>query len=188
LENFLQRQLVNEKLDRVIFGEDYVKLFPNYLVTNGPFTCSYHDFVLFNANPAHVPRRGTNFRYQHSWVHYQGTHSVMKKTWQSRVHGAPMYRVIQKLKKIKLDLKWWSKATFGNFKSKLERNCEKLLVVETKLVQDLNNVPLNNWHLSKEKRCICSIKNIGEDWQGKNGLSMVIGIPLFPPDDEGKKD
>ena len=56
-----------------------------------------------------------------------------------RVQGTPMHRVIQKLKKIKLDLKSWSKITFGNFKSKLERNAEKLLLVETKLVQDLNN-------------------------------------------------
>jgi len=40
----------------------------------------------------------------------------------------------------------WSKATFGNFRSKLERNGEKLLVVENKLVQDPNNARLNNWH------------------------------------------
>jgi len=57
-----------------------------------------------------------------------------------------MYCVVQKLKKIKLDLKTWSKVTFGNFKSKLERNGEKLLQVETKLVQDPNNSQLNNWH------------------------------------------
>ena len=57
-----------------------------------------------------------------------------------------MYRVVQKLKKIKLDLKSWSKDTFGNFKSKLERNGKKLLVLETKLVQNPNNARLNNWH------------------------------------------
>ena len=70
----------------------------------------------------------------------------MKKNWVPRVHGAPMYRVVQKLKKIKLDLKSWSKATFGNFKCKLERNGEKLLTVEAKLVQDSNNARLSNWH------------------------------------------
>jgi len=57
-----------------------------------------------------------------------------------------MYHVVHKLEKIKLDLKSWSKFTFGKFKSKLEKNAEKLLVVETKLVQDPNNAHLNNWH------------------------------------------
>ena len=71
---------------------------------------------------------------------------MVKNNWQSRGHGAPMYHVVQKLKKIKLDLKSWSKATFGNFQSKLERNGEKLLEVENKLVQDPNNARLNNWH------------------------------------------
>ena len=57
-----------------------------------------------------------------------------------------MCHVVPKLKKIKLDLKSWSKATFGNFQSKLERNGEKLLEVENKLVQDPSNAQLNNWH------------------------------------------
>jgi len=138
-KKILQGQLVYEKLDRVIFREDCVQLFPNYLVTNGSFTCSDHAFVLLNTDLAHPPKKGTNFKYQRSWVDYQETHRVVKKNWLLRVHGAIMYRAVQKLKKNKLDLKSWSKTTFGNFKSKLERNDEKLLVVETKLVQDPNN-------------------------------------------------
>ena len=62
-----------------------------------------------------------------------------------RVRGTFMYQLAQKLKKIRLDLKSLSKSTFGNFKHKLERNEEKLLHVETKLVQDPNNAQLNNW-------------------------------------------
>jgi len=55
---FLRWQLVYEKLDRVIFREDCAQLFPNYLVTNGPFTCFDHAFVLLNIELAHPPRRG----------------------------------------------------------------------------------------------------------------------------------
>ena len=58
--------------------------------------------------------------------------------------GTLMYRITQKLKKVKLDLKMWSKSTFGNFKQKLERNAEKLLHVEQKLVAQPNSVHLNN--------------------------------------------
>jgi len=60
-----------------------------------------------------------------------------------RVQGTSMYQLVQKLKKTKLDLKSWSKRTFGY---KLERNTEQLLHVETKLVHKPNSAQLNNWH------------------------------------------
>ena len=133
-KKILRGQLVYEKLDRVLLREDCEQLFPCYLVSNGPFTCSDHAFVLLNTESAHPPRRGTNFKYQHSWAQYQETHSIVKQNWKMRARGTFMYQLAQKLKKIKLDLKTCSKSTFGNFKHKLERNAKKLLQVETKLV------------------------------------------------------
>ena len=58
-----------------------------------------------------------------------------------------MAQKLENKKKIKLDLKSWSKNTLANFKNKLERNADKLLYVETKLVQNPNSARLNNWHL-----------------------------------------
>jgi len=78
-KKFLRGQLMYEKLDKVLFRDDCLHLFPNYIVTNGPFTCSDHAYVLLNTDPAHAPRRGTTFKYQHSWVHYQDTHSIIKR-------------------------------------------------------------------------------------------------------------
>ena len=57
-----------------------------------------------------------------------------------------MYWVANKLKKLKLDLKSWSKGTFGDFKHKLERNAKKPLQVKGKLISQPNNARLNNWH------------------------------------------
>ena len=75
-------------------------------------------------------RRGMTFKYQHSWAQYQDTHYVVKQNWKAHIPGTSMYWVAQKLKKIKLDLKTWSKHTFGNFRHKLKRNGEKLFQVE----------------------------------------------------------
>jgi len=69
----IREQLVYEKLDRVIFRDDCLQLFSNYFITHGPFTCSDHAYVFLNTEPAHAPRRGTTFKYQHSWGHYQDT-------------------------------------------------------------------------------------------------------------------
>jgi len=138
--------LIYEKLDRVLLRDDCLQLFPNYFVINGPFTCSDHAYVYLNTDPHHGPRRGTTFKYQHSWSHYQETHNVVKNNWKFNVRGMPMFRIAQKLKRIKVDLKTWSKCTFGNFRSKLERNNDKLLYVEEKLAIHPHNSRLNNWH------------------------------------------
>ncbi|KAJ8435753.1 hypothetical protein Cgig2_003175 [Carnegiea gigantea] len=138
-KKFPRGQLIYKKLNRVIFREDCAHLFPNYVITNGPFACSDHLFVLLNTEPAHQPRKGTNFKYQHSWAQYQDTHNIVKKNWKMGGRRTPMYR-------IKLDLKCWSKNTFENFESKLERNADKLLHVEKNVVQNPNIARLNNWH------------------------------------------
>ena len=64
-----------------------------------------------------------------------------------------MYRLAHKLKKVKLELKLWSKSTFGNFKHKLQRNTDKLLHVEQKLVGQPLNARLNNLHYRLIKQC-----------------------------------
>ena len=58
-KKWIRRQLVYKKLDRVLFQNDCLQLFPNYCVTNGPFTCSDHAYVFLNTDLAHAPRRGT---------------------------------------------------------------------------------------------------------------------------------
>jgi len=78
-KNFLRGQLIYEKLDRVIFREDCLQLFSNYLVTNSPFTCFDHSYVLLNTAPVHPPRKGTTFKYQHSWACYKNTHILVRK-------------------------------------------------------------------------------------------------------------
>jgi len=77
-----------------------------------------------------------------------------------------MYCIANKLKRIKLDLKFWSKHTFGNFKQKLEKNTDKLLSIEQKLVSQPNNARLNNWHFrlikQREKMHFFNQKNWGK--------------------------
>jgi len=69
---------------------------------------------------------------------------VVRQNWKVNILGTPMYKVAHKLKKIKLDLKTWSKRTFGNFRNKLERNGEKFFEIEQKLILQPHSARLNN--------------------------------------------
>ena len=144
-KKLIRGDLVYEKLDRVIFREDCLSLFPEYLVTNGPFTYSDHAYVFYNTNLAHPPQRGTLFKYQHSRPQYKDVHIAVKRNWKHITNGTTMCRVAR-TDEAQLNLKVWSRSMFGNFKNKLEGNAQQLLRVEGKLISQPNNARLNNWH------------------------------------------
>ncbi|KAJ8441187.1 hypothetical protein Cgig2_024916 [Carnegiea gigantea] len=103
------------------------------LVTNGAFTCSDHTFVHLNIEPAHQPRRGTNFKYQ-------------------RLNTKKHILLLRKIEKwgfeelLCIESQVLDKTTYGNFKHKLERNADILFYIEEKLVQSPNSARLNNCH------------------------------------------
>ena len=76
-EKHLHGKLVYAKLDRV--SGDCLRLFPNYLVTNGPCSCSDHAYVLLNIEPMYPYRGATNFRHQYSWAQYQDTYTNVRR-------------------------------------------------------------------------------------------------------------
>ena len=145
------------------FGMTVFNYFPITL-SQMDLTCSDHSYVLLNTAQAHLLRKGTAFKYQHSWTCYHETHTLVRKNWNAQFSGTPMFRLAQKLKRLKLDLKSWSKRTFENFKHKLERNAESLLRIEQRLVLQPHSARLNNWHfrlVKSGKKCIFSTRSIG---------------------------
>ncbi|KAJ8426741.1 hypothetical protein Cgig2_003634 [Carnegiea gigantea] len=66
-----------------------------------------HRFQESKGEPAHPPRRGTNFEYQHSWAQYQETHNVVKKNWRLKVQGDEARKTRSKIMKLKDTLGVW---------------------------------------------------------------------------------
>jgi len=60
--------------------------------------------------------------------------------------GTPMFRLTRKLHAIKRELKDWSSQRFGNYKRQIEKNTDKLKIVESQLLGDPNSPRLNHWH------------------------------------------
>ena len=54
------------------------------------------------------------FRFEAMWLTDLGCHHTVSRAWESNSSGAPMFRVMKKLKKCKMLLKKWSKAQFGS--------------------------------------------------------------------------
>ena len=60
--------------------------------------------------------------------------------------GQPCFDFSRKLRSIKSALKTWSKSKFSNFRSQVEKNTNKLHLVESKLLADPQSFRLNDWY------------------------------------------
>jgi len=70
----------------------------------------------------------------------------------ARVIGAPMFRLTRKLRSIKRELKTWSMTKFANFRKQIEKNTNKLQLVESKLIGHPHSLRLNDWHFQLLKQ------------------------------------
>ena len=57
-----------------------------------------------------------------------------------------MFRFTKKLRRIKSELKIWSRSKFANFSKQVEKNSAKLQFVESMIIANPQNHRLNDWH------------------------------------------
>ena len=138
--------LIYERLDRAIGRQDWLRMYPDALVTSGPFTCSDHSYVCLQTSVTSSAIKRPPFRFQPNWNHYADVQAIVKKQWSVRANGSLMFRFAHRLKAIKRDLKRWSTFKFANYRFQLEKNTNKLQYVENKLLESPNNYRLNHWH------------------------------------------
>jgi len=138
--------LIYEKLDRAIGRQDWCCQYPDCCVINGPFTCSDHCYVMLDTNPAQFAPRKSLFRYQPHWSHYHEAQSIVRKKWLGQGTGAPMFRFTRKLRRIKRELKIWSRSKFSAFRTQIEKNTSKLQFVESRIITNPQSPRLNDWH------------------------------------------
>jgi len=63
-----------------------------------------------------------------------------------------MFRLTRKLHSIKRKLKTWSMTKFANFRKQVEKNTNKLQLVESMLINDPHSLRLNDWHFRRLKQ------------------------------------
>ena len=71
---------------------------------------------MFDLNSESVRWKHKPFRFEEMWLADQGCSDIVKKSWEARLRGQPMYRVANKIKKCKRMLHSWSKNHFGSAK------------------------------------------------------------------------
>ena len=90
---------------------------------------SDHDPIMLDMAPPTQPQRRRHKiqRFEEKWVAHIDYERIIEESWnQTQPHGSLMYCLFEKIKKCRMDLIAWSRATFGNTRTRLEEKQGKL--------------------------------------------------------------
>lgn len=77
------------------------------IVSDPKTLCAQLDFSL--------PAKRSLFRHMNAWAKLEGYKEIITEAWMIDVSGCPMFKVVSKLKKVKVELSAWIKSQAGNF-------------------------------------------------------------------------
>lgn len=124
----------------------------------------------------------TSFKFMSMWNSHNDCKRLIKDVWSTDIHGCPIYRLSQKLKLLKKELKIWNKSVFGDVHLQVQKTQETLDCVQAKIDSDGCSDLLLDQQISAQFT-LCkfsySKKKSRKKRQDYLGLFKVIKTPLI---------
>ena len=145
--NFIAR-----KLDRCLQNEYCLNMFPNALTeVQHPGLSDHCPLVTsLNIRPVLERRKNFPFKFFNFWADHPTFLKIVKEAWTSDVLGTPMYRLTQKLKRVKASLKVFNFHSFGMLGERVVKARKTLEQAQTAV---LNN-PTDPVLMDNERKCL----------------------------------
>ncbi|KAL2901089.1 LINE-1 retrotransposable element ORF2 protein [Bienertia sinuspersici] len=134
------------KLDRVMANEKWLEAFQSanaVFLTEG---CSDHCPALLRMN-FEVGKGRKPFKYFQMWQQAPDYSQRIQQAWEGEIRGTAMFKVIQKLKRVKTSLKELNQKGFNNLQAEDTKTYQELVEIQEALHKD----PLNTDLMQKEK-------------------------------------
>ncbi|KAL2237400.1 UNVERIFIED_CONTAM: hypothetical protein Sindi_0931700 [Sesamum indicum] len=123
------------RLDRVLYSKEWTESFNTTRVLHLPRRLSDHHPLLINA--ANVEdKKPSSFRFQNMWLKHHTFLDTIKQSWCLPTEGYGMYKLQQKIYRIKVLLKLWNKDTFGNVFTTVEQAKQNATEAEKRFDMD----------------------------------------------------
>ncbi|KAL2921807.1 Aspartyl/glutamyl-tRNA(Asn/Gln) amidotransferase subunit B [Bienertia sinuspersici] len=129
------------KLDMIMANEEWLEFYKN---TNAIFLiegCLDHCLGLLRIN-FEVGMGRKPFKYFRMWKLAPDYVDIIKKAWGEEVRGTVMYKLVQKLKRVKASMKELNKQGFNNMQAEDSKRYQEMVVIQEKLHNDLMNTVL----------------------------------------------
>ncbi|XP_048494362.1 uncharacterized protein LOC125494693 [Beta vulgaris subsp. vulgaris] len=107
---------VYSKLDRAMVNDDWYRMFPTSAAHFMPKGLFDHSPIVVNVYPARENNRRP-FKYFTMWSLASSFSQLIQEGWNQDVQGTPMYKVVKKIKEVKLRLKKLNQEGFSDIES-----------------------------------------------------------------------
>ena len=102
--------LVYARLDRGLHNLEWLQLFPKTKLSHVPFGFSDHMALLVKLQTdtgSLTIKKHIMFQFKAFWMHDPNCKDIIRSSWDSLQWGTPMFRVMQKIKAIRVALLQW---------------------------------------------------------------------------------
>ncbi|PKU62205.1 hypothetical protein MA16_Dca011498 [Dendrobium catenatum] len=164
-----------QRLDRILFNNDWIAKFHMIHVEHLSKTASYHAPLLLtiNANNSYIP---TVFKFQNMWLSHHDFLNVVENNWHAPIFPdgniSGIAKLWNNLSRVKQVLRWWNKHIFKNLFSNI-KNAEKE-VMELENVYMLNPDSFNLSELNNAKIKLFKLHDQEETYWHKKATTKFI--------------
>lgn len=150
---------VYSKLDRVLINEEWMANLPDSYVNFLPEGWLDHTPVVIQFDKAVVIGKKP-FKFYDMWASHHSFDEIVAKAWQRPVVGTPMFKLVQKLKMLKSDLKELKKSCYSDIKMRYYTARAHVNQVQ----EELQKKPCDNTLLVKEKELLEEFCDLRKDY------------------------
>ncbi|CAI9102974.1 OLC1v1001377C1 [Oldenlandia corymbosa var. corymbosa] len=169
---------VSKKLDRILFSQEWMEIFPCVSIELLSRTTSDHSPLLFQFD-TQLETRPRCFRFQKMWLRRVDFKNIVKASWLQPANSFGMMAFLMKLRRLKLVLKEWNKTHFGDVFENLRNAEERVKELEVPYDHSGHANDRQNLH-SARAFLLQKLKEHEDFWRQKMRLTWLKeGIP--PP-------
>ncbi|KAL6570175.1 hypothetical protein OROMI_014689 [Orobanche minor] len=166
------RDGVWQRLDRILVSPEWYSSFPSLSIRHLPKYQSDHNSLLcqFDQN---ISIRKTSFRFQNMWAKHHLFLPIVQESWGIHTFSQGMFKLSEKLLRLKYTLKEWNTHHFGNIFNKIDQAQYAVEVAE----KDFDNDPStsNRSYLNKMNANLTLTLSMEEDFETKSQYEMDAG-------------
>ncbi|KAL6565077.1 hypothetical protein OROMI_016527 [Orobanche minor] len=166
------RDGVWQRLDRILVSPEWYSSFPSMSTRHLPKYQSDHNSLLcqFDHN---IAIRKTSFRFQNMWVKHHLFLPTVQESWGIHTFSRGMFKLSEKLVRLKYTLKEWNTHHFGNIFNKIDQAQYAVEVAEKDF--DLDPSPSNRSYLNKMNANLTLTLSMEEDfWKQKANMKWML--------------
>ncbi|KAL6576888.1 hypothetical protein OROMI_011164 [Orobanche minor] len=166
------RDGVWQRLDRILVSPEWYSSFPSMSIRHLPKYQSDHNSLLCQFDPNIVIRK-TSFRFQNMWVKHHLFLPTVQESWGIHTFSRGMFKLSEKLVRLKYTPKEWNTHHFGNIFNKIDQAQYAVEVAEKDF--DYDPSTSNRSYLNKMNANLTLTLSMEEDfWKQKANMKWML--------------